>query len=119
MKHTDIAPNESQLTLVTIASEPGHEDVEEPPLTKQESGLEAPVTSKSNPTRTTASKEKVLRCSHVQVICIMLTVATLVIVVGVTVPVLFYYLLVGEVGNRNHDQYLSCNYDSTKQLHFM
>ena len=56
------------------------------------------MTSYSGPKiGSTAGEDQPTRCSQVQAISIVLVVTTIILVVGVTVPVVFYYFLVGQV----------------------
>ena len=78
------------------------EEATQPPLPVQESTQELLPASQSSPKTKPVSqkpKKKAAGFSRAKAICAVMTTVIVVGVVGVTVPVLFYYLLIGEVKN--------------------
>ena len=97
---SSVASNESQLTLVTLVGDELPEDGDEGvPLSEGEPVQATPVTSHSSPNiaSTTGIKDQPKRCSQVQALSIVLAATTIILAVGVSVPVVFYYFLLGQV----------------------
>ena len=94
---SSVASNESQLTLVSlVAEEDGEAGV---PLPKGEPVQATPATSHSSPKTapTPPINDHPARSSQVQPIFIVLVVTTIILVVGASVPIVFYYVFVGQV----------------------
>jgi len=105
---SSVASNESQLTLVSLVADEHEEDGEGVPPPKGEPvqatagesvQATAAVTSYSGPkiAPTPPINDHPARCSQVQPIFIVLVVATIILVVEASVPIVFYYVFVGQV----------------------
>ena len=87
-----VASNKSQFTQ--------HEDDGEGvlgPLPKDGPVKATPVTSHKNASTTNGIENQPMRCSQVQAISIVVVVTAIILAVGVSVPVVFYYVFVGQV----------------------
>ena len=101
---SSVASNESQITLVTLVGEEHEEDREGVPLPEEEPIEATPVSSQSSQRSapTTGKENQRMRCSQVKTILIGLLATAVILAVGISVPVIFYYLLVGQVCNIDH-----------------
>ena len=99
-QNQSVAFNESQLILVTLVGDELPEDGDEGvPLPEGEPVQATPVTPHGSPNiaSTTGIKDQPTKSSRVKAVSIVLAATTIILVVGVSVPVVFYYVLVGQV----------------------
>ena len=103
LKQKDISSvvfNESPVTLSLVSGDEHKEKGEGVSLPAEGEPVQVtPVTSLSSPkiASTTGKGNHPSRCSQVQPIFIVLLVSTVIIAVGTSVPVVFYYVFVGQV----------------------